>query len=60
MLYNVLKKLKFEGTLEIKDSNDNVHSFGNSIEFKWEPLRTSVYIVSNPYRHPIEILLAFY
>ena len=30
MLYNVLKKLKFEGTLEIKDSNDNVHSFGNS------------------------------
>ena len=25
MLYNVLKT-KFEGTLEIKDSNDNVHS----------------------------------
>ena len=30
MLYNILKKLNFDGTLEIKDSNNKVHSFGNS------------------------------
>ena len=30
MLYNVLKKIKFEGTLEIKDSNNKVRVYGNS------------------------------
>ena len=30
MLYNVLSKLKFDGTLEIKDSNNVLHTFGSS------------------------------
>ena len=30
MLFNVLKKLNFDGTLEIIDSNDKKHTFGNS------------------------------
>ena len=30
MLYNILSKLKFDGTLEIKDSNNVVHVFGSS------------------------------
>ena len=30
MLYNVLKKLNLDGTLEVRDSNDRIHSFGNS------------------------------
>ena len=30
MLFNVLKKLNFNGTLEIKDSKNNIHSFGNT------------------------------
>ena len=30
MLYNVLKKLKFDGTLQIIDSNNKTHVFGNS------------------------------
>ena len=30
MLFSVLKKLNFEGTLEIIDSNDKVYKFGNS------------------------------
>ena len=30
MLYNVLKKLNFDGTLEIIDSKNKLHTFGNS------------------------------
>ena len=30
MLFSVLKKLNFDGTLEIIDSNDKIHKFGNS------------------------------
>ena len=30
MLFSVLKKLKFDGTLEIIDSNDKIYKFGNS------------------------------
>ncbi len=30
MLFSVLKKLNFDGTLEIIDSNDKTHKFGNS------------------------------
>ena len=30
MLFSVLKKLNFDGTLEIIDSNGNTHKFGNS------------------------------
>ncbi len=30
MLFNVLKKLKIDGTLEITDYNNNIHTFGNS------------------------------
>ena len=30
MLFSVLKKLNFDGTLEIIDSNDKIYKFGNS------------------------------
>ena len=30
MLFSVLKKLNFDGTLEIIDSNDKTYKFGNS------------------------------
>ena len=30
MLFSVLKKLHFDGTLEIIDSNDKIYKFGNS------------------------------
>ena len=30
MLFSVLKKLNFDGTLEIIDSNGKTHKFGNS------------------------------
>ena len=30
MLFSVLKKLNFDGTLEIVDSNDKIYKFGNS------------------------------
>ena len=33
MLFNVLSKLNLEGTLEIKDSNGKIHTFGNSNPF---------------------------
>ncbi|MDC3075580.1 hypothetical protein OA258_03995, partial [Pelagibacteraceae bacterium] len=30
MLFSVLKKLNFDGTLEIIDSNDKIYKFGDS------------------------------
>ena len=30
MLFSVLKKLNFDGTLEIIDSDDKIYKFGNS------------------------------
>ena len=30
MLFGVLKKLNFNGTLEIRDSSNKIHQFGNS------------------------------
>ena len=31
MLYNVLKKINFEGTISLIDSNNNLHKFGSGL-----------------------------
>ena len=54
MLFSVLKKLNFEGTLEIIDSNDKVYKFGNSnphisIKLKNKSIERKLFINPNLY-----------
>ncbi|MDA9748633.1 cyclopropane-fatty-acyl-phospholipid synthase family protein [Pelagibacteraceae bacterium] len=54
MLLNILKKLNFNGTLEIKDSNNKLHSFGSlnpviRIKLKNKSIETKLFL--NPSLH---------
>ncbi len=54
MLFSVLKKLNFEGTLEIIDSNDKVYKYGNSnpnvcIRLKNKSIERKLFINPNLY-----------
>ena len=54
MLFSVLKKLNFDGTLEIVDSNDKIYKFGNSnphvcIRLKNKSIETKLFL--NPNLH---------
>ena len=54
MLFSVLKKLNFDGTLEIIDSNNKIYKFGNSnphvrIRLKNKSIETKLFL--NPNLH---------